>query len=151
MKNCWRYTNIPIAGSVEPRRLLQERAASRDLDENVVKSARRMLLVEEDEAAALAALWMLHVTGNLETDDYNQALSNSSDIVRLGAFNWRPNEHSSRGFWRKHGEARRHRQIGFVRLALPPHFQCFHRKRGGTSLNRLHPIQRMPTIVFCPN
>ena len=64
------------------RRLLQERAASSDLDENVVKSARRMLLIEEDEAAALAALWMLHVTGNLETDDYNQALSNSSDNVR---------------------------------------------------------------------
>ncbi len=83
MKNCWTLQEHPnrwFGRTV--RRLLQERAANGDLDENVVKRARRMLAIEGDEAAALAALWTLHVTGNLEKDDCNHALSNSSDNVR---------------------------------------------------------------------
>jgi putative membrane-bound dehydrogenase-like protein len=64
------------------RRLLQERAANDSLDGDVVRRARAAIANKDNEEAALAALWTLHVTGNLEAGDYNRAMSHPSESVR---------------------------------------------------------------------
>ena len=67
------------------RRLLQERAANRELDADAVARAQDFLRGQDDDAAALAGLWILHMTGNLASDDYELALSHPSDVVRAWA------------------------------------------------------------------
>ena len=66
-------------------RLLQERAALRALDSDAVARARALLQSQDDDAAILAGLWILHMTGNLASDDYEQVLSHPSEVVRAWA------------------------------------------------------------------
>ena len=63
------------------RRVLQERAASRQLD-GAALEALRTQSASADVPLLLRALWTLHVTNNLDAARLNTALAHSSEIVR---------------------------------------------------------------------
>lgn len=67
------------------RRLLQQRAAGGELDDQAVAAAVARVDQAGDEAEVLAALWTLHVTDHLGAAQVQTALEHRSDIVRAWA------------------------------------------------------------------
>ncbi len=63
------------------RRVLQERAASRQIDSAALEALRTQA-GSADVPLLLRALWTLHVTNNLDAARLNTALAHSSEIVR---------------------------------------------------------------------
>jgi putative membrane-bound dehydrogenase-like protein len=68
------------------RRLLQERAAAKQLDEDTRKALAKIVFEETDETRQLRGLWALHATGGLmEKGRLTAALKSDSDYVRAWA------------------------------------------------------------------
>lgn len=64
------------------RRLLQERAAARGLDETAVAALRRLLETEDDPRRRLRAAWCLHACGLLNDGDVDRMLRDENEYVR---------------------------------------------------------------------
>lgn len=64
------------------RRLLQERAAQRPLEEGVRERLVAMALENHDETRRLRGLWALHVTGLLDDELIQRGLENDREFVR---------------------------------------------------------------------
>jgi putative membrane-bound dehydrogenase-like protein len=67
------------------RRVLQERAASRPIDQAAIQSLRVKAANNGDYPTQLRALWTLHVMGALQPADYLAASSSPTDYVRAWA------------------------------------------------------------------
>lgn len=66
----------------QSRRLLQERANTGKLDQNVRAELRKMFDDEKDVPRKLRALWALHVTGPLDEKTLLTVLDNSHETIR---------------------------------------------------------------------
>ena len=64
------------------QRLLQERAASKKLDDSTHVALEEIAFSHKDETRRLRGLWALHVTGGLTEERHLKGLSNASAYVR---------------------------------------------------------------------
>lgn len=64
------------------RRILQERAASRDIDPSALDRLKEIALKHDDDTRRLRAAWALHVIGGLDAGTSQRLLSDASPYVR---------------------------------------------------------------------
>ena len=64
------------------RRLLQERAATRQLDATAVDHLTEMMSTATDEARVLRAMWTLHTIGHLTSDQLHSLRAHGNEYVR---------------------------------------------------------------------
>lgn len=67
------------------RRILQERAATRRLDEGTVDALQTILQNNASVPRKLRALWTLHATNSLTSNDFKQLLSHTDENIRSWA------------------------------------------------------------------